>query len=171
MFDETVIKDLTELLGKSLTYSDIEAAGGYLFKNRAFDLHAVAGIDKKLSISPLNAAKILVEEADRKGRVEGPLRVHHRAGRFAAVRPGGYPAGPENMLFRPVAFGAVLRFFQAEVLRRRGPPRAHQRGCAARRPEYPVAIASIDICHNSELVKKYKTKVMEKVYTTGCGSS
>ncbi|MGA2477608.1 MAG: hypothetical protein ABSG63_02525 [Spirochaetia bacterium] len=30
--------------------------------------------------------------------------------------------------------------------------------------EYPVAIASLDICSNSEMVKKYSAKVMEKVY-------
>ena len=73
MIDETVIRDLTELLAKSLTFSDIEAVGGYLFKSRTFDLHAIGGIDRKLSISPLNAAKILVEEAERKGRLKDLL--------------------------------------------------------------------------------------------------
>jgi hypothetical protein len=30
--------------------------------------------------------------------------------------------------------------------------------------EYPVVIASVDICQNSELVKRHTTKVMERVY-------
>ena len=30
--------------------------------------------------------------------------------------------------------------------------------------EYPITVASVDICQNSELVKKNKTAVMEKVY-------
>ena len=34
MFDATLIKDLTELMGKSLNFKDIEAIGGYLFKSR-----------------------------------------------------------------------------------------------------------------------------------------
>ena len=32
MFDASLVKDLTEMMGKSLTFKDIEAVGGYLFK-------------------------------------------------------------------------------------------------------------------------------------------
>ena len=47
MFDPTLIKDLTELLGKSLNFKDMEAIGGYLFKSRSYDLHALAGVDAR----------------------------------------------------------------------------------------------------------------------------
>jgi len=70
MFDETLVKDLIEMYGKNLTFTDIETVGGYLFKQRAFTI--------ELDGSPLNN--------------------------------------------------------------------------------------TVDICQNSELVKKYKTKIMEKVY-------
>jgi class 3 adenylate cyclase len=164
MFDETVIKDLTELLGKSLTFSDIEAAGGYLFKNRTYDLHAVAGIDKKLSISPLNAAKILVEEADRKGRLKdlfsftieldgSPLN-----GRIVTLQ------GLENMLYRLSRSGQYYDFSKRKFIDVEDHRGLMNWGALRDGREYPVAIASIDICRNSELVKKYSTKVMEKVY-------
>src|SRR5208283_4159412 len=117
MFDETLIKDLIELLGKSLNFKDIEAIGGYLFKSRAYDLHALAGVDAKLSISPLNAAKILVEEAERKGKLK-------------------------DLFVFTIELDGSLRDGR----------------------EYELAIASIDICQNSELVKQYKPKVMEQVY-------
>ena len=35
MFDETVLKDLVEMYGKNLTFTDIETVGSYLFKDRA----------------------------------------------------------------------------------------------------------------------------------------
>ena len=43
MFDESLLKDLIEMYGKCLSYKDIEAIGSYLFKDRGYDLHAVAG--------------------------------------------------------------------------------------------------------------------------------
>ena len=87
MFDATIIKDLTELMAKNITFKDMEAIGGYLFKDRAYNLHTAAGIAEKVSISPLNAAKILIEQA-----VEGTLRLRHRARRVDDERPyGGSP--------------------------------------------------------------------------------
>jgi hypothetical protein len=71
MFDAALVKDLAEMMGKSLTFKDIEAVGGYLFKDHGFRTHDMAGVDKKISISPLNAARKLVEECERKGRLEG----------------------------------------------------------------------------------------------------
>ena len=46
MFDTSLVKDLTEMLGKSLTFKDIEAVGGYIFKDHSFSTHTVAGVDR-----------------------------------------------------------------------------------------------------------------------------
>ncbi len=164
MFDETLIKDLSELLGKSLNFKDIEAIGGYLFKSRTYDLHAAAGVDEKVSISPLNAAKILVDEAENKGKLKDlfvftiELDGSTLNGRVVALQ------GLENMLYRLTRSGqyydfATRRFIDVEDNRSLVSWGALRDG-----REYEVAIASIDICQNSELVKKYKTKVMEQVY-------
>ena len=69
MFDTSLVKDLTEMLGKSLTFKDVDAIGGYIFKDHAFSTHAIAGVDRGVSISPLNAAKTLVQECERKKRI------------------------------------------------------------------------------------------------------
>ena len=61
MFDTALVKDLTEMLGKSLTFKDVEAVGGYIFKDHGFSVHTVAGVNKGVSISSLNAAKALVQ--------------------------------------------------------------------------------------------------------------
>jgi len=34
MFDASLVRNLTEMMGKSLTFKDIEAVGGYVFKDR-----------------------------------------------------------------------------------------------------------------------------------------
>jgi class 3 adenylate cyclase len=164
MFDETLIKDLIELLGKSLNFKDIEAIGGYMFKNRAYDLHDAAGVDGKLSISPLNAAKILVDEAERKGRLKDlfvfaiDLDGSMLNGRIVTLQ------GLENMLYRLSRSGQYYDFSRRKFVDVDDHRGLVNWGALRDGREYLVAIASIDICQNSELVKKYKTKVMEKVY-------
>jgi class 3 adenylate cyclase len=164
MFDETLVKDLSELLGKSLNFKDIEAIGGYLFKNRSYDLHAVAGVDAKVSISPLNAAKILVDKAESQGKLKdlfvftieldgSPLN-----GRVVELQ------GLENMLYRLTRSGQYYDFSSRKFIDVEDHRSLVSWGALRDGREYEVAIASIDICQNSELVKKYKTKIMEQVY-------
>ena len=164
MFDPTLIKDLTELLGKSLNFKDMEAIGGYLFKSRSYDLHALAGVDAKVSISPLNAAKILVEETERKGKLKElfvfviELDGSTLNGRVVELQ------GLENMLFRLTRSGQYYDFSTRKFVDVDDNRTLVNWGALRDGREYPVAVASIDICQNSELVKKYTPKVMEQVY-------
>ncbi|MFI5369039.1 MAG: adenylate/guanylate cyclase domain-containing protein [Spirochaetia bacterium] len=164
MFDETLIKDLTELLGKSLNFKDIEAIGGYLFKSRAYDLHALAGVDAKVSISPLNAAKILVEETERKGKLKElfvfviELDGSTLNGRAVELQ------GLENLLFRLTRSGQYYDFSNRKFVDVDDHRSLVSWGALRDGREYELTIASIDICQNSELVKKYKPHVMEQVY-------
>jgi class 3 adenylate cyclase len=164
MFDETLIKDLSELLGKSLNYKDIEAIGGYLFKNRAYNLHDAAAVDQKLSISPLNAAKILLDEAERKGKLKDlfifsiELDGSVLNGRVVELQ------GLENMLYRLTRSGQYFDYSRRKFVDVDDQHALVNWGALRDGREYPVAIASIDICQNSELVKKHKTKIMETVY-------
>jgi len=164
MFDETPVKDLVEMYGKSLTFTDIEAVGGYLFKNRAYSIQATAGVDHKVSISPLNAAKILVEESEKNGKLKelfaftfeldgSPLN-----SRVVALD------GMENLLYRLSRSGQYYDFAKRKLVDIDDHYKLLNWGALRDGREYPFTIASIDICQNSELVKKHKTKVMEKVY-------
>ena len=58
---------MTELIGKSLTFTDIETLGGDLFKS--YSTHALEGVSDQVSISPLNAAKRLVGECESKNKL------------------------------------------------------------------------------------------------------
>ena len=122
MFDETLV---------NLTFTDIETVGGYIFKQRVWSIHTVAGMDAKRSIFPLNAAKILVEEVERVNRLKDLFAF--------TIELDGSPLnnkvvkldGLENMLYRLCRTGQYYDFARRKFV---------------------------------ELMKKYKTKIMEKVY-------
>ena len=151
MFDETPVKDLVEMYGKSLTFTDIEAVGGYLFKNRAYSIQATAGVDHKVSISPLNAAKILVEESEKNGKLKelfaftfeldgSPLN-----SRVVALD------GMENLLYRLSRSGQYYDFAKRKLVDIDDHYKLLNWGALRDGREYPFTIASIDICQNSEL--------------------
>ncbi len=164
MFDETLQKDLIEMFGKNLTFKDIEAIGGYLFKTRSWDIHRVAGTDTKVSISPLTAAKILVGEAESRGRMKDLFAF--------AIELDGSPlnnrvvalAGLENLLYRLTRTGQYYDFARRKFISVDDHRKLLNWGSLRDGREYPFSIASIDICRNSELVKKHTTAVMEKIY-------
>ncbi len=164
MFDPALVKDLTEMMGKSLTFKDLETVGGYLFKD-GYSSHAAGGVDKKVTISPLSAARILVDAAEKAKKLKDL---------FAFVfEMDGAPLngrnvtldGLENVLFRLTRAGTYYdytrrRFVDMETDKMSLPGWGVMRSGK----EYPIAVASVDICANSELVRKYKPPVMEKVY-------
>ncbi len=164
MFDETLIKDLVEIYGRSLTFKDVVAVGSYLFKDRAYNLHTVAGLDEKRSISVVNAAKILVEQAEHKNKLKELFAF--------SIEMDGSPLngrvvqldGLENLLYRLTRTGSYYDFARRRFTDIDDASRLPNWGALRDGREYPFAIASIDICDNSVLVKKYTSKVMEKVY-------
>jgi class 3 adenylate cyclase len=165
MFDAALTKDLAELLGKQLTFKDIEAIGGYVFKDHGYRTHAAAGVDKKVSISPLNAARQLVLECEQHSvlkelfafvfELEGvPLN-----GRIVHLE------GVEHLLYDLSRTGVYYDFDRRRFVEFNTEKKSLPNWGALRRGrEYPLAVASVDICQNSELVRKYKPAVMEKIY-------
>jgi class 3 adenylate cyclase len=165
MFDTALVKDLAEMLGKSLTFKDIDAIGAYLFKDQAYSTHAVAGASKGVSISPLNAARWLVEECERKSRLK---ELFAFAFELEGVPLNGRCVkleGLDSVLYRLSRTGVYYDFG-----RRRFVELAKERkslpgwGVLKSGKEYPIAVASADICQNSALVRKYRPAVMEKIY-------
>jgi class 3 adenylate cyclase len=70
----------------------------------------------------------------------------------------------ENLLYRLSRTGQYYDFTKRKFVDIEDHYKLLNWGALRDGREYPFTIASIDICQNSELVKKYKTKVMEKVY-------
>jgi len=165
MFDASLVKDLTEMMGKSLTFKDIEAVGGYVFKDRGFSTHQLAGVDLKVSISPLNAARVLVQECERQRRLEELFAFVFELDGVPLNGRNVRLEGFENVLYALSRSGTFYdfgrrRFVDLKTDRKSLPGW----GTLRNGREYPVAVASVDICGNSELVKKHKPAMMEKVY-------
>ncbi|MCK4796871.1 MAG: adenylate/guanylate cyclase domain-containing protein [Spirochaetes bacterium] len=163
MFDLTLIKDLTEMIGKSLRFPDIETVGGYFFKG--FNLHQLEGIPDSLTISPLTAAKRLVIECENKNKIKNffifiiELDGTRLNGRIVKL------TGLENLLYRLSRTGIYFDFNKRKLIAfDQDKKLLINWGALKDGKEYPIVIASIDICANSELVKKYKPSIMEKVY-------
>jgi class 3 adenylate cyclase len=164
MFDETLVKDLVEMYGKSLSFTDIQAVGGYVFKNRTYSLHASAGVDQKVSISPLNAAKVLVEEAEKTGKLKELFAFTFELDGAPLNSKVVTLQGLENLLYRLSRTGQYYDFAKRKFIDIEDHYKLLNWGALRDGREYPFTIASVDICENSELVKKHKTKLMEKVY-------
>jgi class 3 adenylate cyclase len=165
MFDAALVKDLAEMMGKSLTFKDIEAVGGYLFKDHGFRTHAIAGVDCKISISPLNAARKLVEECERKSRLQDLFAFVFELDGVPLNGRSVKLVGLENVLYSLSRSGTYYDFGRRRFVPLE-PGKKSLPGWGALRngKEYPITVASVDICRNSELVKKHKAGVMEKVY-------
>ena len=114
MFDLTLIKDLTEMIGKSLRFPDIETVGGYFFKG--FNLHQLEGIPDSLTISPLTAAKRLVIECENKNKIKNffifiiELDGTRLNGRIVKL------TGLENLLYRLSRTGIYFDFNKRKLI-------------------------------------------------------
>lgn len=163
MFDLTLIKDLTEMIGKSLTFPDIETIGGYFFKN--YSTHRLENLPEELTVSPLKASSRLVSECENQGKLKELFA-------FIIELDGnpinGHKArliGLENLLYRLSRTGIYFDFDRRKFVQFDQDKRLMPNwGALKDNKEYPMIVASVDICGNSELVKKYKPSIMEKVY-------
>ena len=165
MFDTSLVKDLAEMLGKSLTFKDVEAIGGYIFKDHSYRTHAVAGVARGVSISPLNAAKKLVEECENRNKIKDLFAFAFELEGVPLNGRNVQLEGLENILYRLSRTGLYFDYAKRKFIDVRVDKQSLLNWGALRNgKEYPTVIASVDICQNSELVRKYKSGKMEKVY-------
>jgi len=163
MFDLTLIKDLTEMLAKSLTFPDLESIGKYFFKN--YNSHKLLGLADTQTVSTLTAAKLIVDECIENKKINDlfvftiELDGTRLNGRIVKL------IGLDNILYRLSRTGVYFDFSKRKFSTFNEDKRTLINWGALRDDkEYPIVIASIDICQNSELVKKYQPSIMEKVY-------
>jgi class 3 adenylate cyclase len=165
VFDASLVKDLAEMMGKSLTFKDIEAIGGYLFKDHGFSTHRLAQIDGKLSISPLNAARTLVAECERKGHLKELFAFVFELDGVPLNGRSVQLLGLDDLLYNLSRSGRYYEFGKRRFVDCENDKRCLPGwGVLRNGREYDLAIASVDICENSRLVKKHTPTVMERVY-------
>lgn len=161
--DATIIKDLSEIIGKNLNFTDIELLGKYFFKE--FSAHKVLNVRETQSISPLNASGALVQLAVEKGRLEELLQYIIELDGSILNGKTVKLTGLENLLYKLTSRGIYFDFNKRKFVKvSEDKELLPNWGSLKDGKEYKLIVASIDICGNSELVKKYNTNIMEKVY-------
>ncbi len=163
MFDLTLIKDLTEIIAKSLNFNDIEAMGKYFFKN--YSTHSLENIMDSVTISPFTAANCFVHECQENNKIEElfkfviELDENLLNGRKVNLK------GLENFLYRLSRTGVYFDFNSRKFVKFNQDKKIlNNWGALKDGKEYKMVIASVDICKNSELVKKFQPTVMERIY-------
>ena len=163
MFDLTITKDLIEFIGKNLTFPDIESIGKYIYKK--YSTHSLENVDEHISISPLNAAKRLVQKCDEDNKLSDLFCfVISLDGSLLNGKKINF-VGIEHLLYRLSSAGIFFDFDKRKLLSFDNEKKLLKNwGSLKDGKEYSLTIASIDICDNSSLVKKHKTSVIEEVY-------
>ena len=163
MFDLTITKDLIEFIGKNLTFPDIESIGKYIYKK--YSTHSLENVDEHISISPLNAAKMLVQKCGEDDKLSDLFCfVMSLDGSLLNGKRINFE-GMEHLLYRLSSAGIYFDFDKRKLLSSDNDKKLLKNwGSLKEGKEYALTIASIDICDNSSLVRKYKTPVIEEVY-------
>lgn len=161
---ETLMRELSEMLGKSFTHKDLDELGKDIF-GRKYDTHKLEGLSKVVSMSPATAAKRLVSECIERGRLEVlvvtlvQLDGNYLNDKIVHVRD------LDNLLYHQAQHGMVY-----DEKRRKFMDVSKDRalmsnwGSLRDKKKYELTIGSVDIVKNSVLVKKYGEPTMERVY-------
>jgi class 3 adenylate cyclase len=163
MLDVSLIKELTELIGNNLTSPEIELVGAYFFKN--YDTHSLEGISKSITISPHRASKRLVQECVNAKKALDLLAftieldstsLNGRMVRLAEL---------DKLLHKLSRSGFYFDFTRRKLIKLDESSQYLKNwGVLREGREYAMIVASVDICENSKLVKKYKSSIIEKEY-------
>ncbi len=163
IFDRTLIKDLTEMIAKSLTFPDIEWAGQFFFKK--YSSHKIDDVSEHITISPIRAARILIDECERKNKLKDLFAFCIEMDDSVINGKLVKMVGLENLLFRLSRTGIYFNFNKRKfVALQEDASKMQNWGALRDSKEYPIIIGSLDICENSKLVKKHTPPVMESVY-------
>ncbi len=163
MLDLTLTKDLTELVTKSFSFNDIELLGKYIFKK--YSTHKLEKMEEYMSISVSTAARRLITECEDKNKLDDLIVFILEADGTSLNGKTVTVQGLENFLYRLSRTGRFFDFNKRKIVSYdRDKTLLPNWGTLREGKLYPIVIASVDICKNSELVKKYKPSVMEKVY-------
>lgn len=163
MFDVTLVKDLTEIIAKSLTFPDIEVLGKYFFKD--YSTHKLENIQDSVTISPFTAANCFVRECQEKNKTEDLFK-------FIIELDGNLLNGKkvnlqnlENFLYRLSKTGVYFDFNSRKFVKFDQDKKTLSNWNVLKDgKEYQMIVASVDICKNSELVKKHQPAQMERMY-------
>ena len=152
MFDLTLTKELTELIAVNFTFTDIEAIGKYFFKK--YNTHTLENVHESITISTINAAKRLVFECEDKDKLSDLFAFIIELDNSLLNGKTINIAGLENFLYK-LTRGGIYYDFNKRKLKfyNKDNKLLENWGSLKEGREYPITIASLDICESSNLLR------------------
>ncbi|MDX9819749.1 MAG: adenylate/guanylate cyclase domain-containing protein [Desulfococcus multivorans] len=157
--------EFVELLACSFKPEEINEIGKFFDKK--YDHHALSGTERHVTVSSRKAALILVEHLGDDKRCGLTRLVQFVVGLDGKLFMNRVTElkGLETFLAGLVRIGRHYDFRSGRIIESQKDLRKLLNWGALRDDKfYDVTIMSIDVVHNSELVRKYGLKVMEKLY-------
>lgn len=163
MYDPSLRNDLIELVSRNFKADEIDDLGRLLRKG--FDSHALSGIESHITISARRCAAMLVEDCEERNAANELVKLLTELdgglfqGRKITLE------GLEQFLHHLATSGQIYDFERRNVVRlKKNIGELKNWGALRDGKTYDVTVMSLDIVGNSDLVKRFSTRKMEKVY-------
>ncbi len=162
-FSPALRNDLCELISGSFTSDGIDELGRLIFRD--YSSHCVAGADKHITISRPRAAQLLVDHAEKRGKLAELVQL-------IAELDGGMFGGKRlevkdiEVFFNSLARLGIVYDPNRRRLHhtRKEVSRLKNWGSLVDGRDYDITVVSLDIVGNSRLVRGHGAKTMEKLY-------
>ncbi|MFW6312548.1 MAG: adenylate/guanylate cyclase domain-containing protein [Spirochaetota bacterium] len=162
-FSPALRNELCELVSGSFTSGGIDELGRLLFRD--YSSHCIAGADTHITISRPRAAQLLVDHAETRAKLAELVQL-------IAELDGGMFGGKRlevkgiEVFFHSLAkLGIVYDPNRRRLYHtRKEVSRLKNWGSLVDGRNYDITVVSLDIVGNSQLVRTYGAKTMEKLY-------
>lgn len=163
LFSPALRNDLREIIAGSFSSDGIDELGRLLF--RSYSSHVLAGADNHITISRQRAAQMLVDEAEAHGKLADLIKL------VAELDGSSFQGKRLEIKDVEVFFNSLARIGIVYNPARRKLHHTREElnrlknwGSLRDGRDYDVAVVSVDIVGNSNLVRTYGAKKMEKLY-------
>jgi len=162
-FSPALRNDLCELVSGSFTSDGIDELGRLIFRD--YSSHCIAGADTHITISRPRAAQLLVDHAEKRGKLAELVQL------IAELDGGMFGGKRLEVKDIEVFFNSLARLgIVYDPARRRlhhtrkEIGRLKNWGSLVDGRNYDITVVSLDIVGNSRLVRDHGAKTMEKLY-------
>ncbi len=156
--------DLIELLGQNFKVDQINEIGKLLFHR--YDSHAMSGTEQHITLSPRRCAGLLVDHCTDHKRLPELIQLVHELDQSSVLGRPIEMKGIEIFSHRLTLTGMVYDYRRRKFgASRQDPMEMNNWGALRDGKSYDCTVLSVDIVGNSQLVNRYGSRNMEKVYS------
>jgi class 3 adenylate cyclase len=163
MLEPSLRNELIELISANFNPDEMDELGTLLF--REYDSHSLAEEMFNITLSRRRAAKLLVDFTAEKDKVKDLIKLIAELDNNLFRGRRRLINGIENYFYNLAKSGIIynsqkrkLYFTKDEISKMKN------WGSLRNGRTYPVTIMSVDVVDNSALVRKYRSRIVEKMY-------